>query len=155
MSGKLLGLGQSRPPEEQDFELNIASIIDCFTVLITYLLMAASFISLGMLDVSVPSIGASRNAAPEPKLTLGVKLKQSGQIQIKASGAKSFSASIPSKGGKWDFDALEAQAKTLKERWSQLDTVMVAADPLVEYRPLVRAVDEVHKHVANVFIGEK
>ena len=46
--------GKRKHAGETDFELNLASIIDCFTVLITYLLVSASFISLGILDVSVP-----------------------------------------------------------------------------------------------------
>ena len=37
----------------QDFELNLASLIDCFTVLITFLLASASFLSVGILDAGV------------------------------------------------------------------------------------------------------
>lgn len=43
--------GGNRRQMDQEFELNIASIVDCFTVLITYLLAAASFISLGSVEI--------------------------------------------------------------------------------------------------------
>lgn len=43
--------GGNRRQLDQEFELNIASIVDCFTVLITYLLAAASFISLGNIEI--------------------------------------------------------------------------------------------------------
>ena len=62
--------------KDSDFELNLASIIDCFTVLITYLLVTASFITLGILDVTVTSSLASTEQTHSPDVMLTVGIKQ-------------------------------------------------------------------------------
>ena len=43
----------------QDVDLNITPIIDCFTVLITFLLASASFLSIGFFEVYTPGKTAS------------------------------------------------------------------------------------------------
>lgn len=156
MSSKLLGLHSGGGETEQDFELNLASIIDCFTVLITYLLISASFLTIGMFDVNVPSVGpASNSTAPTPKITLSVKLKQNGQLTINVSGAAKQSLSLSSKDKNWDFDQLAAQVEEMKKKWPAMDTAMISADGLVEYAPLVKAIDQLRKHLPFVFIGER
>mgnify|MGYP003351965824 CR=1 FL=1 len=40
----------------QDFELNLASIIDCLTVIIAFLLLSSSFVSYGTLDTAVAAL---------------------------------------------------------------------------------------------------
>jgi len=42
----------------QDVDINITPIIDCFTVLITFLLASASFLSIGCFEVSTPGNAA-------------------------------------------------------------------------------------------------
>ena len=43
----------------KDFDLNLAPIIDCMTVLITFMLASASFLSIGILDAGVAAAGAT------------------------------------------------------------------------------------------------
>src|SRR6185295_15775876 len=77
-----------------DFELNLAPIIDCFTVLITFMLVSATYLSLTTLEASVaPLQQAVKEDTPsnEPPLpVLGIKvsleLKQSGDIELKVTG---------------------------------------------------------------------
>src|SRR3954464_8653245 len=90
---------------EQDFELNIASIIDCFTVLITYLLVSASFISIGVLDVSSVS-GAQSPEVKVPPLTLSVQMDQAKIRFLKVTGGDAAKqlVSVPAKQGAWDFE---------------------------------------------------
>jgi biopolymer transport protein ExbD len=37
----------------QDADINLAPIIDCFTVLIAFMLVSASFLSIGVLDAGI------------------------------------------------------------------------------------------------------
>src|SRR4051812_14599722 len=86
----------------QDIDLNIAPIIDCFTVLITYLLVSASFLSLAVLEVGV---AASGDMAPpvevplkpvDPPLSLSVMMKQQGGFEVKLTGGeKNLNLVIP------------------------------------------------------------
>ena len=58
---------------EQDFELNITSIIDCFTVLIAFILTSASFISIGIIDADAfrNEIMKRRGVKPSPTWCVG------------------------------------------------------------------------------------
>ncbi len=52
---------------EQDFELNLASIIDCFVVLIAFILVSTSFFSIGIIDAEVA--GASTTSESTSEIT--------------------------------------------------------------------------------------
>src|SRR3954470_1256357 len=73
----------------QDVELNLAPIIDCFTVLITYLLITASFINLAAMDVGVSATGA---AAPldqprgPPPMFMTLLMAEGGKMTLTISG---------------------------------------------------------------------
>src|SRR5690349_10579471 len=95
---------EPRSEEEQDLELNLASIIDCFTVLITYLLVSASFIALGSFDVAVakpPSDSIQQEEKPE--VSLAIEMEPNRDLKLKLSGAERASFVIPAKDGFWDF----------------------------------------------------
>lgn len=75
----------------QDVELNIVPIIDCFTVLITYLLITASFLSLSAFDVELAINGEVASPAELPKhppLYLSLKLKGGGGIFLALTGGQ-------------------------------------------------------------------
>ena len=57
---------------ELDFDLNLAPIIDCFTVLITFLLISASYISINIIEASVASVEVS--SEPSTAAASGVSL---------------------------------------------------------------------------------
>src|ERR1700722_17864850 len=92
---------------EMDFELNLASIIDCFTVLITYLLVSASFITLGVLDVTVavPAMAqeTAKNDEP-PKLIVSIELGADQLLEIRTTGVETKNYRVPAKDGAWDFE---------------------------------------------------
>src|SRR5690349_6182731 len=73
----------------QDVELNLAPIIDCFTVLITYLLITASFINLAAMDVGVSATGsASPTDQPPgpPPMVMTLLLAESNLMTLTISG---------------------------------------------------------------------
>ena len=81
--------GGNKRQMDQEFELNIASIVDCFTVLITYLLAAASFISLGSIELEslvqrTQSTGSQLDASTvtetPPKLI--IDFKAAGEVSV-------------------------------------------------------------------------
>jgi biopolymer transport protein ExbD len=45
--------GRKSKGASQDFDLNLAPIIDCITVLIAFILISTSFISIGLLDAGI------------------------------------------------------------------------------------------------------
>src|SRR5882672_8122358 len=78
----------------QEVELNLAPIIDCFTVLITYLLVTASFLSLAALDVGVSATGTGTPPPPAadntpPPMVMSLEALANGDIKINVRGGVS------------------------------------------------------------------
>jgi biopolymer transport protein ExbD len=143
-----------RHEEEQDFELNIASIIDCFTVVICYLLLSASFISIGAFDVGTASTGPGSKSAP-PEVTVSVRLREGKSSVIRVSGRENQVFQVPAKEGVWDYAGISARLAEVKGRWASLNSVIVATDGDVEYQTLVKAVESAKMAIPVVFIGEE
>ena len=74
----------------QEVELNLAPIIDCFTVLITYLLVTASFLTFAAVDVSISANNPSKQETPSPEdthpLVMTLDLDAENQILLRVSG---------------------------------------------------------------------
>ena len=67
--------------KKNDIELNLAPIIDCFTVLITYLLLSASFLSLSVLDITIPlDAVASSEPIQNTDVTFTIHLSAHGDL---------------------------------------------------------------------------
>jgi biopolymer transport protein ExbD len=144
----------------QDVELNLAPIIDCFTVLITYLLITASFITLASVDVSVSSTNPSAGAPPPsnapPPITMALELKANGEIGIQVRGGtlketKAFS--VQSSTGTWDLAGLTSRLKEIQTSWPALTEVSVTAEPSVIYKDIVGLLHEIQNVMPKVYIS--
>jgi biopolymer transport protein ExbD len=141
-----------------DVELNLAPIIDCFTVLITFMLASASFLSIGILDAGIAAAGATA-ATPSapPPITLSIELKDSHAIVVKVTGKENRTATIPAaqKDGSadWNHDQLTAQLNELKGRYPAVQAATLSADNGVEYKTIVKSMEVVRKSVPAVLLG--
>lgn len=143
--------------EGQDFELNLAPIIDCFTVLITYMLVSASFITLDMLDVSVAttSDAPAEQQPQEPPMALSIELTQKFDLNVKLSGKKVDTLTFASKTDKeFDNERLIDALRKIKKKWSNITDVSVKAEPGVQYKYLVRLIENVKTEMPKVTLGE-
>ena len=100
------GSHSSSGSSHQDFELNLASIIDCFTVLIAFMLASASFLSIGILDAGVAAAGAVAANETPPPVQLSIELRRDHSILIKTSGKSSSSSTVGQSQGTWDTERL-------------------------------------------------
>ncbi len=140
----------------QDFDLNIAPIIDCFTVLITYLLVSASFLSLSVLEAGVAASGemappvAEPAKPPEPPLTLEIFMKQSGEYNIKVTGGRqNLNWSIPIK----NRVALSAQIRGIVRRLPKLKEANLSAEPTLHYNEMIKIIEDLKPIIPKVFIA--
>jgi len=144
----------------QEVELNLAPIIDCFTVLITYLLVTASFLTFAAVDVSVSANSDSKVAAApvEDKhpLVMTLDLDIDNQILLKVTGGdlkKDYEVKVPAKDGKWDGESLERSLVQITGKWSALSEVSVSAAPAVKYKELVNVINATQKTLPKVYIS--
>ena len=148
--------GKARHAPEQDFELNIAPIIDCFVVLIAYLLISASFISLTSMDVqvAVPALGTTASAQ-EPTVEITIDLDSSRAVKVKVSGAKTESYTVAAKAENWDFDGVREQLETLHGRFPAATSVIMTAAKEIEYSHVVKMIEAVRPVYSQMALGER
>jgi biopolymer transport protein ExbD len=145
---------RARAEGEQDFELNIASVIDCFTVLITYLLVSASFISISALDIDVAGVGDSPQTEPPP-ISIAVQLEPNHNVTIKVTGAEKSEWVVDAKDGTYDLDSLNAKLTSLKEKWPTVTSVLIGAEDSLEYKDVVKVVETAKRSLPNIMLGER
>lgn len=149
----------------QDFELNLASIIDCLTVIIAFLLMSSSFVSYGTMDtaVAIPQQGASTPSQSDSHtVTLTLKLIAEGGAEGGAEGAGAEKVEwevLSGSGGKArekksvSRTTLVAELEQAKGRYPGLQGVVLSADARIPYQKLIAAMDDTRRVFPAVILG--
>lgn len=151
MSVDVSPLGGSRKGgrSEQDFDLNLAPIIDCFTVLITFMLVSASFLSIGVLDAS--AVGSPEaveaNQAPDP-VSITLSIREDHSMVFKITGKENSQLSpIRSK------QELEATLSKLKGQWSTVQGITIEASNQTSTEELLSTMEASRKVFPGVALG--
>ena len=136
----------------EDFELNIASIIDCFTVLIAFMLASASFLSIGILDAGLAASGDTASSSPPP-VQISVELKNDKSFAITVSGKQNLKRSIASEGGSYNYGKLSDELQALKTQWKDVQGATLTAENTTEYQEIMRGMDATRKSFPAVLLG--
>lgn len=142
-----------RGDDSQDFELNIASIIDCFTVLIAFMLASASFLAIGILDAGVAAAGATANTTKPPSVNLTLQLMPDHKIQLKLNGKANRTNMLAGVSGDWDLAGLTKGLNGLKAQYPDLNAITLTADNTIEYKDVIKTMDTVRKSIPAVLLG--
>lgn len=139
----------------QDFDLNLAPIIDCFVVLISFLLISSSFLAIGLLDAGVQagSLAPAADSTPPP-VRVTVELGSQHQIKVSVEGQQKGSWTLAASGQEWNWKELTQQLDSLKKKWTSLDGAVLTAQPDVSYKNIVQGLDVMRKTLPNVLLGE-
>jgi biopolymer transport protein ExbD len=139
---------------EEGFDLNLAPIIDCFTVLITYLLVSASFVSLSMLEVAPPQLPSSvpLRTPNEPKkpVSLTLLLTEQEAIEIVLTGDVSRQWRM----GLTEMGRIEESLQLARQIAPSLQDVTVKAQKLVSYGKIATVIERVKPIFPTVFLGD-
>lgn len=147
------GASGGKGAKSQDFELNLAPIIDCFVVLIAFLLISSSYLAIGMMDAGIQAGQATPTAEPPP-VTVTVELAAEHTIRVKVKGKVNETAQLEAVNGAWALDRLEGKMQDLHRAWPTLDGIVLTAHPDVEYRDVVASMEKVRKVIPSVLLGE-
>ena len=143
----------------QDVDLNLAPIIDCFTVLITYLLVTASFLTLSSVDVSVSATGTGAPppaSTGPPPMSMSIELKASGNLEIQIRGGiknEKVSYTVPGQTGVWNMALLTTRLQQIQKKWPTLNEVNVTAEPTIIYKDIVTVLHEIQSVMPKVYIS--
>lgn len=155
MSAGVSSGGSGKPGDQsQDFELNLASIIDCFTVLVTFLLASSAFISIGILDAGIAAGGVEmKKDHTPPSVQVTVDLKPGHAMELRVTGKATTNLSIPAAGAQWDFPRLNTEISALKGKFSDLGAITLTAEESIEYGEVILGMEQIRKTIPVVMLG--
>ena len=133
----------------QDFELNLASIIDCLTVIIAFLLLSSSFVSYGALDTAVAAPqreGAASTAQQPQALSLTVKILENNRAELLLSGTAHERRTL-------SRSDLLTELKTVQGKYPGLSGMVLTAERRVNYSEVIHAMDDARKVFPAVALG--
>ena len=137
-----MSAGVSGGGNSQDLELNLASIIDCFTVLIAFMLASAGFLSIGILDAGVAAAGAqSASDSKPPSINIAVELDKDQKLTVKLTGKTTGNTPIEASAGKWNYEELTRNLASAKSRFPDVAAVTLTANNDIEYKDVVKAME--------------
>lgn len=142
----------------QDFDLNLAPIIDCLTVLIAFMLASATFLSIGILDAGVAAAGATAtDSAAPPPINVTIELGLDHALTLKVSGKENQNVKIAEVGaqgkGDWNYNELTQNLKSLKTRYPSVNAVTLAADNSIQYMEIVKSMELIRHTMPVVLLG--
>ena len=145
--------GQDGGKGGQDFDLNLAPIIDCLTVLITFMLASSSFLSIGLLDAGVAAGAAVTDNTTPPPVNIEVELGQDHQMTVKVTGKATSTTPVGKAGNEWNYDQLTKNLASLKAQWPNVNAVTLTAQNAVEYQNVVKSMEVIRKTIPVVLLG--
>ncbi len=137
----------------QEVDLNLAPIVDCFTVLITFMLVSASFLSIGVFDAGVGAAGQSAANQTPPKEVVQLEMQPQFGLELKLTGQTNQTIHLNSQNGAWDFDGLIRELNGVKGKWPELDYLVLSAANDIEYGELIKCMEKVRSVLPSVVLG--
>jgi biopolymer transport protein ExbD len=146
--------------EHLDTDLNIVPIIDCFVMLICFLLFTAAFTQLVFLEAKMTSntaAAAQKSRSEFDQFRLVITFEEQGlRLATTGSSAKKVNLLLPNTGGTYDFKSLHGHLISLKsehpERYSADIEFKVKQSQSVNYEKIVNAIDSI-RHLTDEEYG--
>jgi biopolymer transport protein ExbD len=150
--------------EEEVGELNIVPYLDVVVNLVMFMLLSMTgLITLGVLNVSAPTIGGEGTAGlaadSGPKLLLTVAIGKAGFFVAGAGGVLGPEAGVndPTRpptvplrpDGKYDYGALSKALADIKEKFPNETQVILSADQDVVYDTLIQTMDACREQITK------
>ena len=136
----------SRRPAPTDRELNLVPSMNLVSILIPFLLVAAQFVNLAVIDSSLPAINDQIDEVPpedERQISIAItseKLSVLGAddlLGVDDTGG----LDIPLAGELYDTDELTRVLGLVKDEEPELQDIILVPDGTVEYEQLIDVMD--------------
>ncbi len=146
-------MARKKRADQGDTELDLVPIMNMVTILIPFLLLSVQFVSLAVIDSTLPAIGkpAEPSEEEEEKLNLSVAITGSGYTILGASGVlgnpDGEGATIPcTRDGcpgveAYDVAELTKMLNQIKDQYEDEENVILVPDSNVPYEVLIATMD--------------
>lgn len=136
-----------------DVDLNLAPIIDCFTVLIIFLLTSATFLSIGLLNTAAALPSSGPTDAKPPSISIEVILNTKNEIKVVVTGKMKSERSIASTGNKIDTNELKRQVEALQTQFPDTKGLVISAEDEVPYAQVIHVFDLLRVKFPSTLLG--
>ena len=147
------GAGTAKSAPSQDFDLNLAPIIDCFTVLIAFVMISTAFASIGILDAGVAAGGSSALTTESPPVRIAVEVMANHRFAVRVSGKENRELLIPANGDTWNQAVLKTRLDEFKRKYPKVNGAVISAGNSVKYDEVVRTMEQTRKTFPAVMLG--
>lgn len=146
--------------EHLDTELNIVPIIDCFVMLICFLLFTAAFTQLVFLEAKLTSntaAAATKSRSELDQFRLVITFEDSGlRLKTTGSAAPKMEELLAKQNGEYDFKTLHNKLIQLKiqnpQRFSADIEFKTKQQSAIDYEKILLAIDSV-RHLSDEEFG--
>ena len=148
---------------EGDVELNIAPIIDCFTVLIAYMLVSMSYLQLSIFEAGVAATAPADSAPAEPPppdakipLSFSVSVTEANIMELHLTGGKpevNETHSIQPLNGAPNTEALAQKVDQMKKAHPDLTEANISATNAIRYRTVIKVIQAIKSVLPKVFLA--
>jgi biopolymer transport protein ExbD len=128
-------------------------VIDCFVVLIAFLLASAAYLSIGILDAGIAAAGATAAPGDPPPVQLTVELKENFAMDLRVTGKLNRTVTLAPKEGTWDYAALTEQLASVKQQFPGTSALTLQASDRIQYREIVKSMEVARKTLPAVLLG--
>ncbi len=135
---------RKRGGEQESFDtdimhvLNLTPMMDILTVLVVFLLITAVFMSITIMELSVPT--SSGGPAARPNFAIEVIIRKAG---LEIANGSSVQAAIPKKDDAYDLELLSKMLLRLKTQYPEKEDATILMEPKIEYDHLIQVMDAV------------
>lgn len=123
-----------------DPELTLLPFMNLMTLLIPFLLLSAQFVSLAVIDSSLPGIIVNDGGPDVDPLHLTVGIGDEGFV-LRGNAEGLDEDPIAKVGDAWDFAALTEALSAVKDAHPADETVMLAPEDHIDYETVIRTMD--------------
>jgi len=121
--------------------------------LITFMLVSASFLSIGILDAGAGAAGQTTMKDTPPPVVVQIELGEQYGMEIKLSGRASDKIKLPATQGDWDYAGLTRELMQIKAKWPQSDSVILSAANDIEYLQVIKIMEKLRKLTPSILLG--
>ena len=123
-------------------EVNITPVMNLFLVLIPFLLLAAEFVQLAVLELNLPtntrSVKSDGPKDDKPLILIMLAINEKG-FQVKAPRMKKMPIGL--KESQFQFVALSTYLKQVKARYPDTEEITIQPTDYIEYETIVHTMD--------------
>jgi biopolymer transport protein ExbD len=148
-----MSIGPIEGSQSQEVDLNLAPILDAFVVLIAFMLASASFLSIGILDAGVAAPSSAPLDTTPPPVNISITIKGQDRFYIEVTGKAKQNITIAATANGLNYGELKSHLTQIKNQWPTVDALTLSADNRIEYRKVVKAMDEARKVIPVVLLG--